>query len=88
MQRVYLLAMLFDVLVCGMLPLQVWVDEFTSIREGRQRFAKIVQCLAAHDAIARGKPHIYEMLEEGVQPWQKLFFTDAIPQSKYAAEAN
>ena len=64
------------------------VDEFTSIRERRQRFAKIVQCLAAHDAIARGKPHIYEMLEEGVQSWQKLFFSDAISQSKYATEAN
>ena len=88
MQRVYLLAMLFDVFVRRMLPLQVWVDEFTSIRERRQRFAKIVQCLAAHDAIARGKPHIYEMLEEGVQSWQKLFFSDAISQSKYATEAN
>ena len=88
MKRVYLLAMLFEVFVRGMFPLQVWIDEFTSIREGRERFAKIVQCLAAHDAIARGKPHIYEMLEEGVQSRQKLFFTDAVPQSKYATEAN
>jgi hypothetical protein len=35
MQRVYVLAMLFDVFVRGMLPLQVWIDEFASIREGR-----------------------------------------------------
>jgi len=88
MQRVYLLAMLFDIFVRGALPLQVGIDEFTSIRESRQRFAKIVQCLAAHDAVARGKPHIYEMPEEGVQSWQKLFFTDAIPQSEYATEAD
>ena len=67
MQRVYFLAMLFDIFVRGMLPLQVCVDEFTSIREGRQRFAKIDQCLAAHDPIVRGKPLIYEMLEKDVQ---------------------
>jgi hypothetical protein len=71
-----------------MLPLHVWIDKFTAIREGRERFAKTVQCLAAHDAIARGKPHIYEMLEEGVQSRQKLFFTDAVPQGKYATETN
>ena len=35
MQRVYLLAMLFDIFVRGMLPLQVGIDEFASIREGR-----------------------------------------------------
>ena len=80
--------MLFDIFVRGMLPLQVWIDKFTSIREGRQRFAKIVQCLAAHDAITGGKSHIYEMLEEGVQSRQKLFFTDAIAQSKYAAKTD
>ena len=56
MQRVYLLAMLFDIFVRGMLPLQVGIDEFTSIRESRQRFAKIVQCLAAHDAVAVANP--------------------------------
>jgi len=35
MQRGYLLAMSFDVFVRGMLPLQVWKDKFTAIREGR-----------------------------------------------------
>jgi hypothetical protein len=44
--------------------------------------------LAAHDAIAGGKSHIYEMLEEGVQSRQKLFFTDAVTQSKYPAKAD
>ena len=88
MQRVYLLAMLFDVFVRGMLPLQVWIDDFASMRESRQRFAKTVQWLAAHDAIGRGKPHIYEMLEEGVQSRQKFLFTDAVTQSKYAAKTN
>jgi hypothetical protein len=28
------------------------------------------------------------MLEEGVQSRQKLFFTHAVPQSKYATETN
>ncbi len=83
MQRVYLLATLFDVFVRGMLPLQVWIDEFASIHENRQRSAETGQCLAAHDAIAGSKPNIYEMLEEGVQSWQKLFFTDAVAQSKH-----
>jgi hypothetical protein len=30
-----LLATLFDVFIRGMLTLQVWIDKFTSIREGR-----------------------------------------------------
>jgi len=30
MQRVYPLATLFDVFVRGLLPLRVWIDEFTS----------------------------------------------------------
>ena len=40
MQRMYPLAALFDVFIRGMLPLQVRIDEFTPIRERRQRFAK------------------------------------------------
>ena len=88
MQRGYLLAMLFDVFVRGVLPLGVRIDQFASIGESRQRFAKTVQRLAAHDAIAGGEPHLDEMLEEGVQSRQKLFFTDALPQSKYATETN
>ena len=82
MQRVYPLAALFDVFVRGMLPLQVRIDEFTSIRESRERSAKASQCLTAQDAIARGKPYIYEMLEKGVQFRQELLFTDAVTQSK------
>jgi len=59
MEGGYRLAMLFDVFVRRMFPFQVGKNDFTSIREGGQRFAKAVQCLAARDAIARGKPHIY-----------------------------
>jgi hypothetical protein len=88
MQRVHPLATLFDVFVRGMLPLQVWIDQFTSICEGRERLAKTVKCLAAHDTIARSKPYIYEMLKEGVQSRQELFFANAVPQSKYATKTN
>jgi len=87
MQRVHLLATLLDVFVGGLLPLQVRVDQFAPIGESRQRFAKAVQRLAAHDAIAGGKSHIDEMLEERVQSRQEFFLADTVTQGKYAAKA-
>src|SRR5579872_594444 len=88
MQRVYLLPTSLDVFVGCALPLQVWIDEFASIGEGRQRLAETIECLASHDAIARCEPHVYEMLKKRVQSRQKLFFPDAVAQGKHAAKTD
>ncbi len=88
MQRMYMFATLFDVFVGGMFSRQVWIDEFASIRESRQRPAEPVERFAAHHAILRRKSYIYEMLKEGVQSQQELFFPDAVTQSKYTTKTD
>src|SRR4029078_12642305 len=85
MQGVYALAPLLDVFIRGMFALEVRIEKFASIRESRKRFAKAGQFLTTHDAIAGGKSHFYEMLEEGMQSRQEFAFADAIAQGKHAA---